>query len=102
MSKISRVRDLVQASVFVVGSVWAAGCGTPAPVAPAPDGIALEAIPAAVMALAREKLPGVDFERAWVEKEDDGELAYEIRGRTEEGRTREIKISASGRVIEIE
>ena len=53
------------------------------------------------MAEARKRLPGVVFEQAWTETEDGG-LTYEIRGRDEQGKTREVKLSATGDLIEIE
>ncbi|MDB5352570.1 MAG: hypothetical protein JWN86_3817 [Planctomycetota bacterium] len=66
-----------------------------------PDPIALDKIPAGVMKIAKRELPGVDFEKAWTGKVE-GKLAYEIRGRKADGTYREIKISESGKVIEIE
>lgn len=66
-----------------------------------PDPIALDKIPAEVTAIARKELPGVDFEKAWTGKAD-AETAYEIRGRSKDGKVREVKISASGKVLEKE
>jgi uncharacterized membrane protein YkoI len=77
-----------------------AGCGPRPAVEPAPS-IALEKIPPEIMAKAKERLPGVEFERAWVETED-GTTAYEIRGRDDDGKTRELKINAQGEVLEVE
>ena len=53
------------------------------------------------MAQAKKKLPGVDFEKAWTGK-SEGEIAYEIRGRKGDGTVKEVKISASGKLLEKE
>jgi uncharacterized membrane protein YkoI len=66
-----------------------------------PDPIALDKIPAEVMAIAKKELPGVEFEKAWTGKAD-AEMAYEIRGHAKDGKVREVKISASGKVLEKE
>ncbi len=76
-------------------------CGSPEPIAKVPDSIALDKIPAEILAEARNQLPGVEFEQAWIEQED-GKTAYEIRGRDDQGKTREVKLSATGELIEIE
>jgi hypothetical protein len=75
--------------------VLAVGCGgqektkTPVP---------LEQVPEAVMKVAKEKLPDVKFERA--AKEPNGD--YELIGKDKKGKTREIDVSPSGQVTQIE
>ena len=63
--------------------------------------IDVDKVPAKVMEVAKKELPGVEFEKAWTGK-SGGETAYEVRGRNDRGKTREVRISASGKVLEIE
>ena len=63
--------------------------------------VALDNVPAAVLKSARAELPGVEFKEAWKEKVA-GEDAYEVRGRTREGKTRDVKVSASGKILEVD
>ena len=63
--------------------------------------IILSKVPSKVMDVARSELPGVTFEKAW-SGTSGGETAYEIRGTNENGKTREVRISASGKVLEKE
>jgi uncharacterized membrane protein YkoI len=63
--------------------------------------IAVDKVPASVMEVAKKELPGVEFEKAWTGKAG-GETAYEVRGTNEKGKTREVRISASGKVLEKE
>jgi len=53
------------------------------------------------MAVAKEKLPGVEFDTAWIEKEGN-ETFYEVRGKSADGKTRDIKVSPEGKVMEID
>jgi hypothetical protein len=79
-----------------------AGCAeTPPPRREAPESVELSEVPEGVLAAAREALPGVEFEQAWRDEEGGG-LAYEIRGTDDRGKTREVKVSASGEVLETE
>jgi hypothetical protein len=63
--------------------------------------IALDQIPASVMAVAQKELPGVKFELAW-KFQEQGEDAYEIKGKTAAGKICEVEVSASGKVLEVE
>lgn len=80
------------AGLVLAGAV---GCGgaeagrTPVPLAE---------VPANVMGVAKEKLPGVTFDRAW--KKTDG--SFEVAGKDKAGKIREIDLKADGTVIEIE
>ena len=53
------------------------------------------------MKVAKEKLPGVKFDTAWTEKEGD-KTVYEVRGKSANGKTRDIKISSEGTVLEVD
>lgn len=63
--------------------------------------IALDQIPETAMEAAKKKLPDVTFERAWKFK-SDGEDAYEIKGKTKQGKTWEVEVTASGKILEVE
>lgn len=63
--------------------------------------IALDQIPASVMEVAHKELPGVKFELAW-KFQEQGEDAYEIKGKTAAGKICEVEVSASGKVLEVE
>jgi hypothetical protein len=79
-------------------ALLAAGCGrksNPDPVVP------LDQIPAPAMQAAKDELPGVTFEMAWKVKDESGD-AYEIRGKTKLGKIREIRVSPTGKVLEVE
>jgi hypothetical protein len=60
--------------------------------------VPLDQVPEAVMRVAQEKLPGVKFDQAW--KKGDGN--YELRGRDKRGKVRDIDLTPSGEVLEIE
>jgi uncharacterized membrane protein YkoI len=81
--------------------VLLAGCGESPQPLQAPESVAISQIPEGVLKVARSRLPGVEFDQAWMVRED-GDLAYEIRGKNDRGKTREVKVSASGKVLEEE
>lgn len=78
----------------------AAGCGEalePTEMVP------LDQVPEAAMKTAQEKLPDVKFDTAWKEHEqEDGEEVFEVRGKTANGKTRDIKVTAGGKVLEVD
>lgn len=61
--------------------------------------VPIEKLPPAALKAAQDKLPGVKFDTAWKEK---GEDAYEIRGKTKEGKIRDAKVTADGKVLEVD
>ena len=63
--------------------------------------VPIDKVPDAVMKVAKEKLPGVKFDTAWTEKDGD-KIVYEVRGKSSDGKTRDIKISPDGSVIEVD
>lgn len=63
--------------------------------------IPIDKVPESVLKVAKEKLPGVKFDSAWTEKEGD-KLFYEVRGKSADGKTRDIKISPDGKVMEMD
>jgi hypothetical protein len=53
------------------------------------------------MEIARKQLPGLTFDRAY-KIDVNGKDAYEIRGKDSRGKIREVEVSTSGEVLEIE
>jgi hypothetical protein len=78
----------------LVALVVLAGCGAE----PKKEPVALENVPEPVMNVAKEKLPEVKFEKAL--KKPNGE--FEIIGKDRQGKVREIDLTPSGNVTEIE
>jgi uncharacterized membrane protein YkoI len=66
-----------------------------------PETIALDKVPASVMEVARKELPKITFESALLEKHK-GEVAYEVRGRDAAGKNRDVKVSAAGKILEVD
>ncbi|MSR60510.1 MAG: hypothetical protein EXS05_23190 [Planctomycetaceae bacterium] len=60
--------------------------------------VPLEKIPENLMTIAKEKLPGVTFDQAV--QHSDGR--YEMSGKDGQGKVREIEVSPSGEVLDIE
>lgn len=58
----------------------------------------LEDVPPDVMRVAKEQLPGVEFDMAW--RKSTG--TFEIRGRLKNGKIREVDIRPDGTVEEVE
>jgi len=76
------------------------GCGEPSE---RDQVIPLKQVPAEAMRAARKQLPDVIFETAWKVKDAAGqEDAYEIRGKTARGRIRDVKVTPSGKVLEVD
>ena len=63
--------------------------------------VPIENVPEAVMKVAQEKLPGVKFDTAWTEQ-DGNKTVYEVRGKSADGKTRDIKVSPEGKVLEVD
>ena len=63
--------------------------------------VPIDKVPETVMKVAKEKLPGVKFDTAWTEKAGD-KIVYEVRGKSSDGKTRDIKISPEGSVLEVD
>jgi len=77
----------------------AAGCGREAgPPAPQLTTLRLEDVPPELMAIAKEQLPGIEFDTAW--RKASG--TYEIRGKAANGKIREVDIRPDGTVEEVE
>ena len=60
-----------------------------------------EEMTAKVMDAAKKKLPDVKFDTAWTEKKGDS-VNYEVRGKDKDGKTRDVKVSPSGDILEVD
>lgn len=58
-------------------------------------------VPARALEVARQKLPGIQFNKAW-KVSDEGKDAFEIRGVDKVGKIRDIRVTAGGEVLEID
>jgi hypothetical protein len=58
----------------------------------------LDQVPESIMKISQEKLPDVKFDRA-VKKADGG---YEISGKDKKGKVRDVELTATGEVTEVE
>jgi hypothetical protein len=65
------------------------------------EAVPLEKVPAAALKAAQQELPDVKFKEAW-KGETDGVESYEIRGHMRSGRTRDVRVAADGRVLEVD
>ncbi len=63
--------------------------------------VPIDKVPEPVMKVAKEKLPGVKFDTAWTETDGD-KTVYEVRGKSADGKTRDIKVSPDGTVLEVD
>lgn len=63
--------------------------------------VPIDKVPEPVMKVAKEKLPGVKFDTAWTETDGDKKV-YEVRGKSADGKTRDIKVSPDGTVLEVD
>ncbi len=81
-----------------IAILLAAGCGE---AFEKTDMVPIDKVPEPVMKVAKEKLPGVKFDTAWTEKEGD-KTVYEVRGKSADGKTRDIKVSPDGTVLEVD
>jgi hypothetical protein len=75
------------------------GCGdTPPQSDPV---VPIEEVPPKIMEVARKELPGFTFDTVYKMK-IDGKDAYEVRGKDNRGKVREVEVSADGEIIAVE
>jgi hypothetical protein len=63
--------------------------------------VPIDQVPPKLMEIARKQLPGLTFDRAY-KIDVNGKDAYEIRGKDSRGKIREVEVSTSGEVLEVE
>ncbi len=83
------------AVMLVLMSALVVGCGEGTP---SGENVALDQVPEPVMKVAKDKLPGVKFEQAW--KVPGGN--YEVRGKGQNGKVRDIQLKPNGDVVELD
>jgi hypothetical protein len=60
-------------------------------------------IPEPILKAAKKAVPGVDFREAWKNLDRGKTLqSYEIRGRNARGKIREVRVSTTGEILEME
>lgn len=77
----------------------ACGCGGGEPIRPVT--VPFDQVPAGLVKVATKTLPRVKFDTAR-KFSYRGQEVYEIRGKEPGGRIREVEVSASGEVVEVE
>ena len=83
--------------------VLIAGCGEIENLTLARRTMKIEDVPQSVRDAAQKALPDVEFKDAWKNVDRKGKLhSYEIRGRTENGKIREARVSPTGEILEME
>ena len=65
---------------------------------PRGENVPLDKVPQAVMDVAKQKLPGITFEQAWTTPTGN----YEVRGRDPKGKVRDIQLTPSGEIVEVD
>ena len=79
------------------------GCGSESSDRLARRSVPIAELPELVRAAAQKELPDVEFADAWKNLDKDGKLnSFEIRGRNKTGKIREVRVSATGEIIELE
>ncbi len=63
--------------------------------------VALDRLPEGVLEAAGKSLPDVKFDRARKAK-FNGQDAFEVIGKDKRGKTREVEVSTSGKVLDVE
>lgn len=81
--------------VFAVLSITITGCGGKIEKT---EIVPLDKVPAAAMDAAKTKLPDVKFDTAWKTKNGN----YEIRGKSAEGKVRDLQVTEAGKVVEVD
>ena len=88
----------LRVGMMSAGLLAAAGCGEPESTKVP---VALEQVPAVALDAARKKAPEVHFTTAFKVK-FEGQDAFEIRGKNRQGKIREVEVSPTGQILEVE
>ena len=100
-----RLGRLLKASAFLAVVCGIAGCGDhDEPPGTFKQSVKFEEVPENVRAAAAKAIPNVKLNEAWKNLEGPGKLhSYEIRGKNAtDGKTREVRVSPSGEILETE
>jgi hypothetical protein len=63
--------------------------------------VPLDKVPPVVIEAARKSLPGYTFDTVYKMKVD-GKDAYEVRGKDQRGKVREVEVSTTGEILAVE
>ena len=99
---LSRVLEV---SALVAALLVASGCGDhDEPPGITKQAVKFDEVPENVRAAATKAIPGIPFKEAWKNLQAGGKLhSYEIRGKNPaDGKTREVRVSPAGEVLEME
>jgi hypothetical protein len=88
------MRKVPLAMMLSLVLAFGSGCSQSAKKVPIP----LDQVPENLIKIAKEKLPGVNFDKAFKEANGD----FELIGKDKKGKVREIDVSPSGEVTQIE
>jgi hypothetical protein len=100
-----RLARILKTGAFVAVVVGFPGCGDhDAPPDMTKQAVKLDEVPENVRTAATKAIPGVNLNEAWKNLERGGKLhSYEIRGKNAtDGKTREVRVSLTGEILEME
>ncbi len=63
--------------------------------------VPIDRVPAPVLEAAKKALPGIKITKAWKAKVN-GQDAYEVQGKTKDGKIREAEVSVTGTLLNVE
>ena len=104
-SSSSRMERTIKAATIAVVVFSFQGCGDhDLPPDMTKQAVKIDEVPENVRTAASKAIPGVNLNEAWKNLDRGGKLhSYEIRGKnTADGKTREVRVSLSGEVLEME
>jgi hypothetical protein len=102
---LTRVAQILRPAVLIAAVFGSGGCGEHDKL---PDitkqAVKLDEVPEVVRTAATKAIPGVKFDEAWKNLASGGKLhSYEIRGKNaSDGKTREVRVSLTGEILEME
>ena len=102
---LPRMDRILKAVVIAAVAFSFQGCGDhDLPPEMTKQAVKIDEVPENVRTAASKAIPGVDLNEAWKNLERGGKLhSYEIRGKnTADGKTREVRVSLTGEVLEME
>jgi hypothetical protein len=101
-----RLARILKASALIAAVFGFQGCGDHDALPPdiTKQAVKFDEVPENVRAAAKKAIPGVNLNEAWKNLERGGKLhSYEIRGKNaSDGKTREVRVSLAGKILEME
>jgi hypothetical protein len=89
---------------YLAAAFLALGCENDRPPNTYRQPFEVASLPEEVRESAKKALPGVTFQDAWKNLDSSTKAlhSYEIRGRASNGKVREVRVSPSGEILEME